>query len=59
VIGPPSWFFIEYFFVFDRRQDRLALEQFKVGQDIAQKFWAALLLLLAGIGYFKWHVSIH
>ena len=58
VIAPPSWFFVEYYFVFDRKEDPDALERFKVGQDIAQKFWAALLVLLAGIGYFQWHLSL-
>jgi hypothetical protein len=31
----------------------------KAGQDVSQKFWAALIVLLAGIGYFQWHLSIH
>lgn len=56
VIGPPIWFFFEYHFVFSRKDDRL--EQFKYAQDLAQKFWAALLVLLAGIGYFQWHLSL-
>jgi hypothetical protein len=59
IIVPPSWFFVEFYFVFGRRDDPHALELVKVGQDVAQKFWAALLVLLAGIGYFKWHLSLH
>jgi len=58
VIAPPSWFFVEYYFVFNRKEDPNSLERFKVGQDVAQKFWAALLVLLAGIGYFRWHLSL-
>lgn len=56
IITPPMWFFAEYHFIFKRKDDRL--EQFKYMQDLAQKFWAALLVLLAGIGYFKWHLSL-
>jgi hypothetical protein len=59
VIAPPGWFFVEYYFIFDRRDDPHALELIKIGQDVAQKFWAALLVLLAGIGYFQWHLSVH
>ena len=59
IIFPPSWFFIEYHFVFDRKEDPNALDQFRLGQDIAQKFWAALILLLGGVGYFKWNFSVH
>jgi hypothetical protein len=59
IIFPPSWFFIEYHFVFNRKEDPDALDRFKVGQDVAQKFWAALILLLAGVGYFRWNFSLH
>jgi hypothetical protein len=59
IIAPPSWFFIEYHFVFNRKDDPHAIEQIKIGQDVAQKFWAALLVLLAGIGVFQWHLSLH
>jgi hypothetical protein len=54
-----SWFFIEYHFVFNRKDDPNAVEQIKMSQDVAQKFWAALLVLLAGIGVFQWHLSLH
>ena len=59
VIAPPSWFFVEYYFVFDRKSDAGAVEQLKIGQDVSQKFWAALLVLLGGIGYFRWHLTLH
>jgi hypothetical protein len=59
VIAPPGWFFVEFYFIFDRRDDPHALELIKAGQDVAQKFWGALLVLLAGIGYFQWHLSLH
>ena len=58
VIGPPTWFFLEYFFVFGRRDEPHALELLKAGQDVAQKFWAALLVLLAGIGHVRWDLSL-
>jgi hypothetical protein len=58
VIAPPSWFFVEFFFVFGRRDDKHALDLFKMGQDVAQKFWAALLVLLTGIGHLRWHISL-
>jgi hypothetical protein len=58
IIAPPGWFFVEYNFVFNRKDDPQALERFKVGQGMAEKFWASLLVLLAGIGYFQWHLSL-
>jgi len=58
VLAPPAWFFIEYHFVFNRKDDSQAMEQLKMGQDVAQKFWAALLVLLAGIGVVQWHLTI-
>jgi hypothetical protein len=59
IIAPPAWFFVEFYFVFDRRDDPDSVALLKAGQDVAQKFWAALLVLLAGIGYFEWHLSTH
>jgi hypothetical protein len=59
IIAPPAWFFIEFHFVFDRKDDPDAVALLNAGQDVTQKFWGALLVLLAGIGYFKWHLSIH
>ena len=56
VIGPPIWFFVEYHFIFNEKAARL--EHLQYAQDVAQKFWAALLVLLAGIGYFQWHLSL-
>ena len=58
IIGPPIWFFFEYHFIFNRKDDDAARDQLKMAQDVAQKFWAALLVLLAGIGYFQWHLSL-
>ena len=57
VIAPPIWFFFEYNFIFKKVHSNLEL--LKYGQDVAQKFWAALLVLLAGIGYFKWNLTLH
>jgi hypothetical protein len=54
IMGPPLWFFAEYFFIFNRKDEETAREQLKIGQDLAQKIWAALIVLLAGIGYFRW-----
>ncbi len=59
VIAPPIWFFIEFYFIFDRRNEPEIVALLKAGQDVAQKFWAALLVLLAGIGYFQWHLGSH
>ena len=58
VIAPPAWFFIEYHFI-GRKDGEFALQQLQAGQDVAQKFWAALLVLLAGIGYFQWKLTLH
>jgi hypothetical protein len=59
IIAPPAWFFVEFYFVFDRRDEPDMVDLVKAGQDVSQKFWAALIVLLAGIGYFQWHLSIH
>jgi hypothetical protein len=47
VIVPPSWFFIEWVWLFDSKGDAHRLNQFKTTIEIAQKFWAAILVLLA------------
>lgn len=46
-IAPPAWFFIEWVWLFDSRGDSRRLDKFKITIDLAQKFWAAVLLLLA------------
>ena len=46
-IAPPTWFFIEWVWLFDSRGDSRRLDKFKITIDLAQKFWAAVLVLLA------------
>ena len=46
-IAPPSWFFIEWVWLFKSYGDAHRLNQFKTTIDIAQKFWGGVLALLA------------
>ena len=46
IVAPPLFFLFEYFYIYPRwgRLDRL--EHFKIGQELASKFWAASLVIL-------------
>jgi hypothetical protein len=46
-LGPPLWFFCEWFILFDNHDNEKALAQFKEGQSASAKVWAAVLLVLA------------
>lgn len=43
---PPLWFFFEWFVFFDNHGQRRAVEALKTAQDLAGKFWGAVLTLL-------------
>jgi hypothetical protein len=58
ILVPPSWFFVEWVWLFESRRDPFRLEQFKVTVDLAQKFWGAVLLLLGSELYFIHHISL-
>ncbi|GAA0852822.1 hypothetical protein [Aliiglaciecola litoralis] len=49
VIGPPVWFFIEYFFIFRRFGNPQAKEELKRGQELASKIWAGVIIILTAI----------
>jgi hypothetical protein len=46
-IAPPAWFFIEWVWLFDSAGDAHRLAQFHTTTELAQKFWAGVLVLLA------------
>jgi hypothetical protein len=46
-IAPPAWFFIEWVWLFDSSGDSHRLAQFRTTTELAQKFWASVLVLLA------------
>jgi hypothetical protein len=46
-IAPPAWFFIEWVWLFDSDGDSHRLAQFRTTTELAQKFWASVLALLA------------
>lgn len=45
-IGPPLWFFFEWFFWFDNHKCSTAVAQLRVAQDLASKLWAAVLAVM-------------
>ena len=46
-IAPPTWFFVEWVWLFDSAGDSHRLAQFKTTTELAQKFWGSVLVLLA------------
>lgn len=46
VIGPPIWFFLEYFFLFKSHGAPGTFDQFKYGQELASKIWLGIVTLL-------------
>lgn len=44
-IGPPIWFFCEYFWLW-KNADEKTQARIQVGQDLARPFWAAVLATL-------------
>jgi hypothetical protein len=53
LLGPPIYFIIEFWQFYHGPYDGAPYEMFKVGQDLATKLWAAILVLLLGI-YKDW-----
>ncbi len=49
--APPTWFWIEYFWIWQREEDgkRPTLEVFTHGQDICRNIWLAIVAALATI----------
>jgi hypothetical protein len=52
VVGPPVWFFIEYFFYFPaygNMADCAGFEKLKGAQDVSAKVWAAFTVVLGAM----------
>jgi len=50
VVGPPVWFFIEYFFYFPAYGNPAAgFEKLKSAQDVTAKVWAAFAVALGAM----------
>jgi hypothetical protein len=49
LVGPPVFFIVEYYFIYPVSGDPAKFEQFKYGQELASKFWAAALLFLYAV----------
>jgi hypothetical protein len=46
VIGPPVWFWIEYFYLFRVWGKADKFDEFKHGQDLSAKIWLGIVALL-------------
>lgn len=49
VLGPPIWFWCDYFLIYRKYGDPDAFDSFKHAQQISLAIWAAVALLLAGL----------
>lgn len=45
-LGPPFWFFFEWFIWFDNHQSDGAAQKLRIAQDLFGKFWAAVLAVM-------------
>jgi hypothetical protein len=45
-IAPPLWFFVEFFLFFDNHNSSAAVEQLRASQEVAGRFWAAVLAVM-------------
>ena len=45
-IAPPAWFFVEWAWIFESYGDPDRTAQFKTSVELAQKFWAGVLVML-------------
>lgn len=48
-LGPPTWFGLEYLLFQRIERPAATLEQLRLGQDLAGKFWAGLAVLLTAL----------
>lgn len=46
LVGPPTWFAIEYFFIYKRYGGDVNLEEFKYGQEVMTRLWAGVAAAL-------------
>ncbi len=49
VVGSPTWFFIEHFFIFKYYGNSDQYEQFKRAQELASRIWVGGIFVLAAI----------
>lgn len=49
ILGPPIWFWCDYFLIYRKYGDPDAFDSFKHAQQISLAIWAAVALLLAGL----------
>jgi len=49
IVGPPIWFWFDYFKVYRRYGDPEAFDSYKHGQQISIAIWAAFALLFAAL----------
>lgn len=45
-VGPPTWFWCEYFFLYLPKGNPAGFEQFKYGQQVSVAIWAGVALAL-------------
>jgi hypothetical protein len=45
-LAPPAWFFLEHYLLWGSDQPLEQLERIKMGRELAQPFWAAVLATL-------------
>lgn len=53
VLGPPIWFFIEYFYLFRQHGKPECIETFRYGQELASRIWLALVAVLGFLFFGK------
>ena len=57
VLGPPLWFWFEYFFLYRKMADneirKMKFDEYKHGVDVASKLWLALVTVLLGLYFGK------
>lgn len=51
VIGPPVWFAIEFFYLFDHSLPERDVSRFKYGQELTTKAWATVVVVLGTFLY--------
>ena len=49
IVGPPTWLFIDYFFLYKRWGLDNSFPSFKHGQEVVAKFWIGVSTLLSGL----------
>ena len=53
IVGPPLWFWYEFFYLYKRTKNSEDWDTFKHGQDQSTKIWIALAIVLLGLDFGK------